>query len=89
MCRYLAGVARDEDRAEALPDELMQELWGNLVRVYAAKVKNRPRDLVPPPPFRPGNGLSATEAVVTVLEMLKAVDVAVFELGMWQCLGTY
>lgn len=89
LCRYLEGVAKDEDRAAALSDDLMQELWGNLVRVYAAKVQHRPRDVVPPPPFRPGNGLSATEAVVTVLEMLKAVDVAVFELGMWQALGTY
>lgn len=89
MCRYLEAATRDEDRATALPDEVMQELWGNLVRVYAAKVQLRPRDTVPPPPFRPGTGIGATEAVVAVLEMLKAVDVAVFELGMWQALGTY
>lgn len=89
LCRYLGGVTRDEDRAAALPDELLQELWENLIRVYAAKVEYRPRDTTPPPPFRPGAGISATEAVVVVLEMLKAADVAVFELGMWQALGTY
>jgi hypothetical protein len=89
LCRYLDGVSRDEDRAVALPDELLQHLWANLIKVYAAKVQHRPRDTMPPPPFRPGNGISATEAVVAVLEMLKAVDVAVFELGMWQALGTY
>jgi len=89
LCGYLEAIGREEDRAAALPDELLQRLWGAVIRTYMAKVQHRPDGAAPLSPFRRDAGVGATEAIVTALEVLKAVDVAVFELGMWQALGAY
>ena len=35
-------------------------------------------------PFRPMRKITATEVMVTVTAMLKAVNLQLFELGMWQ-----
>ena len=37
-----------------------------------------------PAAFPPGADITATEVMVTVTAMLKAVNLQVFELGMWQ-----
>lgn len=38
-------------------------------------------------PFPERTSVTATEVAVTVTEMLDAVDVELFELGMWQIWG--
>jgi len=35
-------------------------------------------------PLRPGHGASATDVAVTTTAMLEDVNIAIFELGLWQ-----
>ena len=43
-----------------------------------------PRATTPLPAFPEGAEVTATDAVVTTTAILKAVNVQLFELGMWQ-----
>jgi hypothetical protein len=68
--------------ADLVPDAAVQQLLTAAVRLYAAKEGPRPRA------FAEGEEVTATEVLVTVSEMLEAVDVEVFELGIWQAWGS-
>jgi len=68
--------------ADGVPDEAVQHLLTAAVRLYAAKEGPRVR------PFAEDDEVTATEVLVTVSEMLEAVDVEVFELGIWQAWGS-
>lgn len=67
----------------ALGDEAVQALLAAAVRRYAARRATGE----PLPAWPPAADVPATDVVVTVMAMLEAADVAVFELGMWQALG--
>jgi hypothetical protein len=59
--------------------EALQKLIAAACRVYAARVEaGEPITPVP------RNSISATDVMVTASGLLKAADLAVFELGMWQ-----
>jgi hypothetical protein len=59
---------------------------GTVVRTYAARVEGMAERLTP---LAADAEATATEVIVTVTELLRAVDVDVFELGMWKALGKY
>jgi len=63
-----------------LSDAEIQSMLANAVRLYAERAAERDGAL---PAFAP-DAITATEAMVTVTAMLKAVNLQVFELGMWQ-----
>ena len=63
-----------------LSDGEIQSMLANAVRLYAERAAERDGAL---PAFAP-DAVTATEAMVTVTAMLKAVNLQVFELGMWQ-----
>ena len=67
------------------PDELsdseVQALLARAVRLYAERAAARDTPL---PAFPEGTEVTATDAVVTTTAILKAVNVQLFELGMWQ-----
>ncbi|MGE0563958.1 MAG: hypothetical protein AB7O50_05530 [Pseudolabrys sp.] len=66
----------------ALPDDAdIQALLARAVKLYAARADAGEAAL---PAFADGTQVTATEAVVAVTAILKAVNVQVFELGMWQ-----
>jgi hypothetical protein len=65
----------------ALPDEDVQALLAAAVRIYADRMEERDAPL---PAFPPEAGITATQAMVTITAILKAVNVQLFELGMWQ-----
>lgn len=66
----------------ALPDDAdIQALLARAVKLYAARTEAGDDAL---PAFADGTQVTATEAVVAVTAILKAVNVQVFELGMWQ-----
>lgn len=71
-----------EGVAHGMSDEAVQKLMTAAVKLYVAKVEEGSRTS----PFTEGE-VTATEVVVTVSEMLRAVEVEVFELGMWQVWG--
>jgi hypothetical protein len=64
---------------EVVSTEALQSLMAIACRVYAARMEAGHRIL----PL-PRNSVSATDVMVTASGLLKAADLAVFELGMWQ-----
>jgi hypothetical protein len=65
---------------EGLSDTEIQDMLANAVRLYAERAAERDGAL---PAFTP-DAVTATEVMVTITAMLKAVNLQVFELGMWQ-----
>ena len=64
----------------AISEEAMQALMSTLCRVYSAQVENGARYT----PIPEGQVVSPTGVMVTASGLLKAANLAVFELGMWQ-----
>jgi hypothetical protein len=66
---------------EQLSDSEVQALLARAVQLYAERAAARDTPL---PAFPAGAEVTATDAVVTTTAILKAVNVQLFELGMWQ-----
>jgi hypothetical protein len=71
--RALAGGGAD------VADADLQRALSCAVRLYAVKAE---RENAFPPPVAP-EGVTPTEVVLVVSEMLRAVDVSLFDLAMW------
>ncbi len=75
----------DIARAKAnLSDAEIQSMLATAVRLFAERAQDYAEDgngIMPA--FRPEE-TTATEVMVTVTAMMKAVNLQVFELGMWQ-----
>jgi hypothetical protein len=65
---------------DVLTPEAMQSLMGTLCRVYAAQVEAGAKHT----PIVEGQAVSPTGVMVTASGLLRAANLAVFELGMWQ-----
>jgi hypothetical protein len=65
---------------DAISAEAMQALMSTLCRVYTAQVENGANYT----PIPEGQIVSPTGVMVTASGLLKAANLAVFELGMWQ-----
>jgi hypothetical protein len=68
------------DTVEGLSDAEIQDTLAKAVRLYAQRAAERDGAL----PAFASDAATATEVMVTVTAMLKAVNLQVFELGMWQ-----
>jgi hypothetical protein len=66
--------------SERPSDAEIQDMLAKAVRHYAERAADRDGAL----PAFPADATTATEVMVTVTAMLKAVNLQVFELGMWQ-----
>jgi hypothetical protein len=79
--RLAAEIEREfAKRDDAISVEAMQALMGALCRVYAAQVEAGARFT----PIEEGQVVSPTGVMVTASGLLRAANLAVFELGMWQ-----
>jgi hypothetical protein len=78
MSSQVESVARAGERVS---NAELQAMLANAVRLYAERVAENDRPL---PAFASETEVTATEVMVTVTAMLKAVNLQVFELGMWQ-----
>ena len=68
-----------DGKLDLITTEALQKLIAAACRVYTARVEaGEPITPVPK------NSISATDVMVTASGLLKAADLAVFELGMWQ-----
>ena len=65
---------------QALSPDAMQKLMTALCRVYAAQVENGAKHT----PIPEGQAVSPTGVMLTASGLLRAANLAVFELGMWQ-----
>jgi hypothetical protein len=84
---YLEDRLQRSDAALELPEppeeeslEDVQKLLALAIRLYVSNY-HAGREV---PIFQPGNGVSATDVMIASTEMLKAVNVQLFELGMFQ-----
>jgi hypothetical protein len=67
-------------QAGSVPDDTMRRLMAVLVRLYAAKFDEGQR-----PALLDADGdVSATAVLVTTSALMKALNLEIFELGMWQ-----
>jgi hypothetical protein len=63
-----------------ISEHAMQTLMGTLCRVYSSQVENGAKYT----PIAEGQIVSPTGVMVTASGLLRAANLAVFELGMWQ-----
>lgn len=77
------GEAVIDGRADVISDVALQQLMAALCKLYAYKSEAQ-GDL---PLLNERSGVCVTDAMVTTSALLKAVDIQVFELGMWQSWG--
>lgn len=75
----LAAAVADPER---VPDAALRALIANAVRLYAVKAEGGMRTPLPPG----GGGVTITDAVITVTDLLHALNVQLFELSMWQAM---
>jgi hypothetical protein len=68
-----------DGKLDTITTQALQKLIAAACRVYTARLEAG-EQLTPVPK----NSLSATDVMVTASGLLKAADLAVFELGMWQ-----
>jgi hypothetical protein len=68
-----------DGKLDMVSAEALQKLFAAACRVYTARVEAG-EQMTPVP----RNSISATDVMVTASGLLKAADLAVFELGMWQ-----
>ena len=76
-----AQQALKDDQLEEFSDESVQQLMTSAVKLFAAKVEAEDRFFLPV--LQNDGALTATEAVVVVSEILRAVDLNPFDLSMW------
>ena len=68
-----------DGKLDLITTEALQKLIAAACRVYTARVEAG-EQITPVPK----NSISATDVMVTASGLLRAADLAVFELGMWQ-----
>ncbi len=80
--RLAAAIEKDlaAGRTDALSRQALQALMAASCKAYAAQVEAG-HDVLP---FGQRAGVSPTDVMVTASGLLRAVNLAVFELGMWQ-----
>jgi hypothetical protein len=59
----------------------LERVMSAAVKLYAAKTEAQAEEVLPPPVS--AERVTPTEVVVVVSEMLRAVDVSLFDLAMW------
>ena len=78
--RAFARRILDRDEGEELPDELIQQGLTALTRLYTVKFQLGKRWS----PFTDDRAMPATSVMIMSTAMLRAVNVELFEVGMWQ-----
>ena len=80
--RLAAEVSRAlaQGRTDVLTPEAVQALMAAACRVYSAQAEAGDQYL----PLGPRSGVTATDVMTVASGLLRAVNLAVFELGMWQ-----
>jgi len=65
-----------------IPDDEFRALIANTLRIYALKAENGMHTPLPPD----GGGVTVTDTMLAVTDVMHALNVQVFELSMWQAM---
>ncbi len=81
IAEFAAAAARDLSNPEAgdIADADLAKAMTAAVRLYAARVEARDKF---PPPLETGE-VTATDVAIAASEMIRAVDMNLFDLSMW------
>ena len=82
LVQVSAALAAAMDDPDRIADADLRTLLASALRLYAAKAESGMRTPLPPD----GGGLTVTDAMVAVTDILHALNVQVFELSMWQAM---
>ncbi len=80
VLRQLAQRIVAAPEGEELPDELVQQAFTAMTRLYTVKFQMGERW----PPFVDDREMPATAVMIMSTAMLRSVNLELFELGMWQ-----
>lgn len=69
-----------DGRLDVVSGEALQKLMAAVCKTYSQQIQAE----VQAPALDARSGVSATDVMITASALLKAVDLQVFELGMWQ-----
>lgn len=69
-----------EGQLDVVSEEALQRLMAAICKTYSQQVQGGNLSL----PLQPRSGVSPTDVMITASALLRAVDLQVFELGMWQ-----
>ena len=72
-------AALDQAEPDAISDDTLQKVLTAAVKLYAAKMERRGRELKP----FPDGAITATETVVAACAMIRAADLNIFDVAMW------
>src|SRR6185312_4080225 len=75
--------AVDERALERIPDEALGQIFGSLVRVFAAKSQEGRT----PRPFARNSGIAITDVAICCTALMDSVGLSSFELGAWQTMS--
>ncbi len=75
-----AERALEREETAAIPDEAVQQLLTAGTRLFARKVDVEDRYFLP---VTARQAVTATEVVVTVNDLIRAVDLNLFDVSMW------
>ena len=78
--RAIAAKILELDEGAELPAEMVQDAFTALTRLYTVKFQVGERWS----PFSPSQSVPATSVMIMTTAMCRAVNVELFELGMWQ-----
>jgi hypothetical protein len=76
----LADAALAAERTADIPDEAVQKLLTAATRLFAHKIENEQRYFLP---LTSRDAATPTEAAVLITEMMRAVNLNLFDLSMW------
>lgn len=75
--------AIEGSRLDDIPDDSLGQLFGAVVRLYAAKAQLGPA----PKPFARNSGVTVTDVAIACTALLEGAGIEVFELGAWQSMS--
>jgi len=80
-----AACARaiEQDCVDSIPNESLGQVFGAVVRLYAAKAQAREAVR----PFGRNSGVTVTDVAIACTALLDSVGLEVFELGAWQSMS--
>jgi hypothetical protein len=76
----LAEQALAAEATQAIPDETIQQLLTAATRLFAHKVESEQRYFLP---LTGRDAVTPTDAAVLITELLRAVNLNLFDLSMW------
>lgn len=75
--------AIEGDRLADIPDDSLGQVFGAIIRLYAAKAQVGPA----PRPYGRNSGVTVTDVAIGCTALLESAGIAVFELGAWQSMS--